>query len=78
VVVLNNSAATFAVKIPRPGHLPSGTILQDVWNGEKGVARVTDGHICGPNVPPRSGMVLVCQTVETASATQQSTLGGQP
>jgi len=59
VVVLNNSSATIALKIPVADYLANDTVLQDVWNGDNDVARVVRGHLCGPNLPPRSGGVFV-------------------
>jgi len=59
VVVLNNSSATIALKIPVADYLANDTVLQDVWNGDNDVAKVLQGHLCGPNLPPRSGGVFV-------------------
>ena len=61
-VVLNNSASTFALKVPVADYLADGAVLRDVWNGDETLA-VRDGYLSGPTLPPRSGAVLVSGSV---------------
>jgi len=55
VVVLNNGDTSYPVEVPLHGYLPDGAVLRDLLNG--GEYRVTNDHLDGPALPPRSGMV---------------------
>jgi glycosidase len=55
VVILNNGQNAYDVHVPA-GELAEGTQLSDLLGGA--AYTVHNGHIAGPTLPPRSGLVL--------------------
>jgi cyclomaltodextrinase len=56
VVVLNNDQDPYRVHVPVNGSLQDQAALEDLLGS--GTYTVQEGHIVGPSMPPRSGLVL--------------------
>jgi len=54
--VLNTGTQPWRLDVPASGYLAEGTALQGVWG--EGMARIENGHLSGPTVAGRSGLVL--------------------